>query len=719
MPRKTIAETLQKINLIDVKKKKKSKRSSANRKRLTIGSAKKSKANIPKITTIFKRKKRKLTQEEKDLAKKEESKKKRSRRKKEDNKSELVTRKGILGLNLESTAELNRKLALEDQLIEERGSKRYRVTKDGVKVKMKKITKKRDSRTKDKKLKKFIENDASLYPEFKNQPEDFQSKVVELIKDAISREFITEDEILQLLPYPEENITLLEDVIDLAEDSGAPINFDSSLNSLWSTLEGEKGEEENELAKKLVGNLAGDVSGKDLKDDVVQNYIRDVSRYPVLIKDEEVELAKRIEQGDQAAKRELMHANLKLVIHNAKKYMNRNLAFLDLIQEGNIGLFRAVEKFDWRKGYKFSTYASYWIDQSIRRALADQSRPVRLPVHVEEKLNRYKKEKRKLIDSLGRDPSDEELAEKLGVPLDTIFYFKKISQDTVSIDTMIGFSEDSDTKVVEMIEDDHSEQPIDIASNKMLRSHIMDIVNECLEPREKKVILLRFGLDGTNVTHTLEEIGEVFKVTRERVRQIEEVALNKIRNHPNSFKLIDFLEGIKPQAFAPTSLKPEKEKLKEIPFNKKTYLDSVCDIIMDQVMRGKYSLFFLRGIMGSGKTHLVKSICKRVQVKEEATSPTFNLINNYQFKPNSPVLKNTDLNQVIHMDLHRLNTINQEDIDWIEEELINTNSLIFVEWPDKLMKIKSFWSYLGRKYLTIDAKIGKKDYYYRIKKEQF
>ncbi len=631
----------------------------------------------------------------------------------------MVTRKGILGLNLVSAAEKNRERALEDKSIEQRGSRRYKVTEDGVRIKMKKVTKKRESKTKDKKLKKFIDNDISLYPVFQKQGEDFQKKTVEIIKTGISRGFITEDELLILLPRPEENIELLEDIIDLCEDSGSPIKFDSTLDDLWSALENdeEAKKKELELAQKLSGSLAGDVGGEELKDDVVQNYIRDVSRYPVLTKDKEIELSKRIEQGDQSAKRELTYANLKLVVHNAKKYMGRNLAFLDLIQEGNIGLFRAVEKFDWRKGYKFSTYASYWIDQSIRRALADQSRPVRLPVHVEEKLNKYKKEKRKLIDELGREPTDEELAEKLEIDLDTVYYFKRISQDTVSIDTMVGFSEDSDTQVVEMIEDENTNQPVDVASNKIIRNHLMDIVDTCLEPREKKVILLRFGLDGTNVTHTLEEIGEVFKVTRERVRQIEEVALNKIRSHSDSYKLIDFLEGIKPQAFAPSSFKKEENVPEEIPLNKKIFIDKVVEIITDQINSNNYSLFFLKGDMGTGKTHLIKEIGKKIGVKDEITSPTFNLMNKYSLANNSSAKQGANFESVTHMDLHRLKKVDDDDdLKWIEEELINISNVVFVEWPEKLFKKQMFIQFLGRKYLIIECKIGKKgDRYFRIK----
>jgi len=734
--KRSIAEILQaKQSKEGNKEKKRTKKSSADRKRLTIGSAKTTKAKVPKITKIFKKRPPKTDEQlEMERIKKEAREKMSKERRvrtprgkdildddfldsRNPKSNELVTRKGILGLNLISTSDLNRQLALDDDTIEQRGSRRYRVTDDGVKVKMKKVTKKRESKNKGKKLKKFIENDNSLYPVFQAEPVEFQERVVETVKQGITRGFVTEDELLYLLPKPEENLDLLEDIFDLAEDSGAPISFESTLDNLWSELEEDDlKRQERELAEKLSGSLAGDVGGQELNDDAVQNYIRDISRYPLLTKDQEVELAKRIEQGDQAAKRELNNANLRLVVHAAKKYMGRNLAFLDLIQEGNIGLLRAVEKFDWRRGYKFSTYASYWIEQSIRRALADQSRPVRLPVHVEEKLNRFRKEKRAMIDELGREPTDDELSERLEVDLDTIYYFKRISQDTVSIDTMIGYSEDSDTQMVEMIEDETTTQPIDAASNRILRAHVMRIIDDCLEPREKKVILLRFGLDGTGIAHTLEEIGEVFHVTRERVRQIEEVALNKIRQHNESYKLVDFLEGINPRTLTPISDQEEKVDM-DIPWAKKILQDKAIDIIVAQVLAKEYSLIFLRGEMGTGKTTLVKEICQKLGTSEEATSPTFALLQKYDLKDKS-VAQNAGYEKIAHFDLHRLKAIKEEDKGWIEEELINATNISFVEWPEKLLKDKPFMEYLGRKFFVVDCKIGKKgEYYYRIREE--
>jgi RNA polymerase primary sigma factor len=698
MPKKTIAD------FVKPDKPTTGKKSSANRKRLTIGSAKKTTKKSPKITKIFQNKdKPKITTEIKPKQKR--------------NTDELVTRKGILGLNLTSTADTNRAKALNDNRIEQRGARRYITLEDGTKIKVKRETKQRQSKTKNKRLKKFIDSDSSYYKAFSAQTEAFQEEAIEVIKQGVTRGFITEDELLYLVPLPENNLALLEDIIDLAEDSGAPVKLDNTLDDLWGRLEKEEmaRRQQMEEANKLTADLAGDVYGAELNDDTIQNYIRDVSRYPILTKDQEVEIAKRIENGDQSAKRELTYANLKLVVHNAKKYMGRNLAFLDLIQEGNIGLFRAVEKFDWRKGYKFSTYASYWIDQSIRRALADQSRSVRLPVHVEEKLNKFKKEKRKLLEELGREPTNQELAETLDIDLDLIYYFKKISQETVSIDTTISPTEDSKTQMVEMIQDDEAMMPIDLASNNILRRYILDIIEDCLEPREKKVVMLRFGLDGTNVTHTLEEIGEHFGVTRERVRQIEEVALNKIRGHGDSYKLIDFLEGIKPQLFAAQNAESNKPIV--IPWGKKINSDKLIEILIPQILTKTTSLFFLRGPMGAGKTTITKMICAQLDVVDEVTSPTYTYVNHYELKGVSEAAQEAEYEGVSHLDLHKMTIIDSKDIGWIEEELQNLKRICFVEWPEKLMKRKGFLEYLGRPYIIIDCKFGKKkEYYYRINK---
>lgn len=715
MAKKTIASALdnaQQNNDFD-NNDDKSRRSSANRKRLTIGSAKSTKTRLPKITRIFKSKKSQADAEGKKKIKKEAG---------VNDKKELVTRKGIIGLNLKSTSEMNREKALNDLSVSELGNHRYRVTDDGVKIKMKKVTKKRASKSKSRTLKKFIDNDGGMYPVFQEQTEEFQMLIVKMISNGITRNFVSEDELLEVLPFPERNIELLEDIIDLCEDSGAPLTFESTLDDLWSSLESNQDsltKREAEYEELLKGGFAGDIHGATLNDDVIQNYIRDVSRYPVLTKDEEIELAKRIEQGDQSAKRDLTHANLKLVVHNAKKYMGRNLAFLDLIQEGNMGLFRAVEKFDWRKGYKFSTYASYWIDQSIRRALADQSRPVRLPVHVEEKLNRFKKEKRELESLLGREPTVDELAEKLDVDADTIYYFNRISQDTVSIDTNIGFSEDSDTQVVEMLEDDKTPMPMDTASNRILRDHIMSIVDEVLEPREKKVILLRFGLDGTNVTHTLEEIGDVFKVTRERVRQIEDAALKKIREHGDSFKLIDFIEGIKPNKYTSKEYSKDFVPVLSSNIDKSMTLEECSKLIYSRIVNNTNAVFLLTGDRGVGKTTLIKEVYKTLGgAMDDVTSPTYATCNLYLF-PEANNLKTKNFQGIMHYDLDRFEgVLNEQAKDELSEQFVKTDFVIFVEWAQVLINDKEFIEFMSRQYIVIDIAIDKKgNHVFKVKED--
>lgn len=295
MSRKTIAEIIQTDNS-PVSKIPGTKRSSANRKRLTIGSAKQTKPKVPKITKIFSNDKETRKNQQTASAKNQSATSNVSRRAEKKEKNELVTRKGIIGLGLVSTAEINREIALNDEKIEQRGEKRYLVTEHGVKIKMKKITKKRENKTKNKKLKKFIEHDHSLYPEFLKQSLDFQRQVASIIEQAVVRGFITENELLHILPRPEENVELLEDIINLSEDSGAPLMFDSTIEDLWSFLEEDTKQKQLEMINKFVDKLAGDIRGEELNDDTIQNYIRDVSKYPVLTKEEEVELAKELKK---------------------------------------------------------------------------------------------------------------------------------------------------------------------------------------------------------------------------------------------------------------------------------------------------------------------------------------------------------------------------------------------------------------------------------------
>lgn len=273
-------------------------------------------------------------------------------------------------------------------------------------------------------------------------------------------------------------------------------------------------------------------------DDPVRMYLKEIGKVPLLSADEEIELAKRMEQGDSAAKKRLAEANLRLVVSIAKRYVGRGMLFLDLIQEGNLGLIKAVDKFDYTKGYKFSTYATWWIRQAITRAIADQARTIRIPVHMVETINRLIRVQRQLLQELGREPYPEEIAKTLGITVDKVREIQKISQEPVSLETPIG--EEEDSHLGDFIQDDNVPVPADAAAFTLLRQQL-DEVLDTLTEREQKVLRLRFGLsDGR--ARTLEEVGKEFNVTRERIRQIEAKALRKLRHPSRSKKLKDYLE---------------------------------------------------------------------------------------------------------------------------------------------------------------------------------
>ena len=271
-------------------------------------------------------------------------------------------------------------------------------------------------------------------------------------------------------------------------------------------------------------------------DDSVKMYLKDIGKVALLTAEDEVELAKRMEEGDEEAKKILSEANLRLVVSIAKRYVGRGMQFLDLIQEGNLGLMKAVEKFDYTKGFKFSTYATWWIRQAITRAIADQARTIRIPVHMVETINKQVRATRQLLQKLGREPSPEEIAEYLGCPEEKVREIQKIAQDPVSLETPIG--EEEDSHLGDFIEDDRALSPSDVAESNMLKEQLIQVLNT-LTPREEKVLRLRYGLDDSH-PRTLEEVGKEFNVTRERIRQIEAKALRKLR-HPNRLKkLKDF-----------------------------------------------------------------------------------------------------------------------------------------------------------------------------------
>lgn len=273
-------------------------------------------------------------------------------------------------------------------------------------------------------------------------------------------------------------------------------------------------------------------------EDPVRMYLKEIGKVPLLSAEEEIELAKRMENGDQEAKKRLAEANLRLVVSIAKRYVGRGMLFLDLIQEGNLGLIKAVEKFDYRKGYKFSTYATWWIRQAITRAIADQARTIRIPVHMVETINKLIRVSRQLLQELGREPTPEEISEEMGMPVDRVREILKISQEPVSLETPIG--EEEDSHLGDFIQDDNVPVPAEAASFTLLREQLVEVLGTLTE-REQKVLRLRFGLDDGRA-RTLEEVGKEFNVTRERIRQIEAKAIRKLRHPSRSRKLKDYLD---------------------------------------------------------------------------------------------------------------------------------------------------------------------------------
>ena len=354
-----------------------------------------------------------------------------------------------------------------------------------------------------------------------------------LYDKARTRGFLTETEVLYAFPDVEDYIPVFEAFIDRLDTAGI------GVVEMKEGILGRK-EERREILTQM--NSASDSDGVkvdpfDLTADYIQIYLREIGKIPLLTAEEEVALAKRKEKGEKEAEKKLIEANLRLVVSIAKKFMGKSLSLLDLIQEGNIGLFRAVKKFEYRKGYKFSTYATWWIRQAITRALADQSRTIRIPVHMVETINKFQQIERQLIQDLGREPLPEEIAAEMGEEVDKVRHIIKISQDTVSLETSVG-EDDEDSTLEDFIEDIKNVTPDRAAGLQLLRDYVKDIIRD-LSPREQKILAMRFGLDD-GVSHTLEEVGKEFDVTRERIRQIESKALEKIQQHPMIRRLADY-----------------------------------------------------------------------------------------------------------------------------------------------------------------------------------
>ena len=400
----------------------------------------------------------------------------------------------------------------------------------GKKTTRKPSTKRRVLRTRPKKFKKPLVDEPFTTPT--------EQDIHVLVQKGRNRGFLTEREIVSLFARVEHYVDLYEYFLSL---------LDKNSVSVVEAQEGLLGRDRREQKAEVISGLQGEQPDVEsggffdlgnISQDSIQMYLREIGKVPLLTAEQEVELAKGKERGDKNAERKMIEANLRLVVSIAKKFVGKSLSLLDLIQEGNIGLFRAVKKFDYRRGYKFSTYATWWVRQAITRSLADHSRTIRIPVHMVETINRLMQVSRRLLQDLGRDATPEEIAAEMGEDLIKVKHIIKISQDTVSLETSVGDDDDDDTSLSDFIEDIKNISPSQAAGAELLKDYIGEAVQD-LSPREKKILEMRFGLtDG--VTHTLEEVGKEFGVTRERIRQIEAKSLEKIKGFGIIDKLSDY-----------------------------------------------------------------------------------------------------------------------------------------------------------------------------------
>lgn len=364
-------------------------------------------------------------------------------------------------------------------------------------------------------------------PPVEEKEQQYSPEIERLIQKGKEQGFVTQQEVSKAFPDAEDSLEELDELYAALLENGVQLT-DQKDRLIW---------EGNEADGEAASPENSDDYVKDIADDSVRLYLREIGRVPLLTADQEIELAKRIAKGDKAAKDAMVEANLRLVVSIAKKYIGRGLDLLDLIQEGSSGLLRAVEKFDYTKGFKFSTYATWWIRQAITRAIADQARTIRIPVHMVETINKLIRTQRRLVQELGREPLPEEIAAEMEIEVDKVNHILKIKQDIVSLESPVG--DDKDSSLSEFIEDEDNMTPPEVAANQLLKEQVADVL-ALLTPREQKILRMRFGLEDGR-SHTLEEVGLEFGVTRERIRQIEAKALTKLRRHRESKKLKDYL----------------------------------------------------------------------------------------------------------------------------------------------------------------------------------
>ena len=484
-----------------------------------------------------------MEKEEKKNKKKQETKKVEPKKAKKEDKKETkkVEPKKAKKEEKKETKKVEPKKAKKEEKKENKKEEPKKVKKED-----KKETKKEDKKEPIKEEKIEV-TDTKIEEETEKIEEQIEKEIIDKeVEKDLSLEEKTKEKVDQIIKKAKENgkITYGELASELSDTSQDQIEkvFDAMEEMGMDVLNDDFEEEPNEEDLAEVENLKLDEVTPDSfeginVDDPVRMYLREIGRIPLLTYEKELELAKKVLEDDEEAKKELAEANLRLVVSIAKKYVGRGMLFLDLIQEGNMGLIKAVEKFDYTKGFKFSTYATWWIRQSITRSIADQARTIRIPVHMVETINRLIRTSRHLLQQMGREPTPDELAQELEMPVEKVIEIQKIAQDPVSLETPIG--EEDDSHLGDFIQDDDSPAPQDAAAYTLLREQLTEVMST-LTPREAKVLRLRFGLDDGKA-RTLEEVGREFDVTRERIRQIEAKALRKLRHPSRSKKLKDYM----------------------------------------------------------------------------------------------------------------------------------------------------------------------------------